>query len=61
MQTEPYEIWEGLDRKSEEYQKLKEERSQVLHLASLSCCKYLLHPRSALAAPSAAPPALCHD
>jgi hypothetical protein len=29
MQTEPYEIWEGLDRNSEEYKKLKEERSQV--------------------------------
>lgn len=30
MQTEPYDIWEGLDRRSEEYSKLKEERSQVL-------------------------------
>lgn len=28
--TEPYDIWEGLDRKSEEYETLKEERSQVL-------------------------------
>ncbi|GAQ83842.1 FAD/NAD(P)-binding oxidoreductase family protein [Klebsormidium nitens] len=28
--TEPYEIWEGLDRKSPEYRKLKEERSEVL-------------------------------
>ncbi|GMH42356.1 hypothetical protein BSKO_10275 [Bryopsis sp. KO-2023] len=28
--TEPFEIWEGLDRKSEEYEKLKEERCQVL-------------------------------
>lgn len=28
--TEPYELWEGLDRKSAEYKALKEERSQVL-------------------------------
>nr|QIW94442.1 carotene synthesis related protein [Dunaliella salina] len=28
--TEPYALWEGLDRKSDEYKKLKEERSQVL-------------------------------
>ena len=28
--TEPYDMWKGLDRKSPEYQKLKEERSQVL-------------------------------
>lgn len=28
--TEPYSYWEGLDRKSEAYKKLKEERSQVL-------------------------------
>ncbi|PNW72273.1 hypothetical protein CHLRE_16g674950v5 [Chlamydomonas reinhardtii] len=28
--TEPYEIWKGLDRRSLEYAKLKEERSQVL-------------------------------
>ncbi|KAG2491890.1 hypothetical protein HYH03_009842 [Edaphochlamys debaryana] len=28
--TEPYELWEGLDRKSPEYARLKEERSQVL-------------------------------
>lgn len=27
--TEPFELWEGLDRKSAEYRKLKEERSQV--------------------------------
>ncbi|GAX79934.1 hypothetical protein CEUSTIGMA_g7374.t1 [Chlamydomonas eustigma] len=28
--TEPYELWKGLDRKSPEYQALKEQRSQVL-------------------------------
>eukprot|EP00287_Rhodomonas_sp_CCMP768_P022928 CAMPEP_0202818124 /NCGR_PEP_ID=MMETSP1389-20130828/8102_1 /ASSEMBLY_ACC=CAM_ASM_000865 /TAXON_ID=302021 /ORGANISM="Rhodomonas sp., Strain CCMP768" /LENGTH=357 /DNA_ID=CAMNT_0049490429 /DNA_START=47 /DNA_END=1120 /DNA_ORIENTATION=- len=28
--TEPYDLWKGLDRSSEEYEKLKEERSQVL-------------------------------
>ena len=28
--TEPWELWEGLDRRSEEYTRLKEERSQVL-------------------------------
>nr|ATQ36019.1 prolycopene isomerase [Proteomonas sulcata] len=28
--TEPYDLWKGLDRKSPEYEKLKEERSQVL-------------------------------
>lgn len=28
--TEPYSLWEGLDRRSEEYKRLKEERSQVL-------------------------------
>lgn len=28
--TEPYAIWEGLDRRSPEYERLKEERSQVL-------------------------------
>jgi len=28
--TEPYSLWEGLDRNSSEYKKLKEERSQVL-------------------------------
>ncbi|KIY99785.1 Carotenoid isomerase 1 [Monoraphidium neglectum] len=28
--TEPYSLWEGLDRKSPEYKALKEERSQVL-------------------------------
>ena len=28
--TEPYEVWEGLDRKSDEYKALKEERSQKL-------------------------------
>lgn len=28
--TEPYSIWAGLDRRSEEYKALKEERSQVL-------------------------------
>ena len=27
--TEPYELWEGLDRRSAEYEALKEERSQV--------------------------------
>lgn len=27
--TEPYSLWEGLDRNSSEYKKLKEERSQV--------------------------------
>lgn len=28
--TEPYELWAGLDRRSEEYKRLKEERSRVL-------------------------------
>ncbi|KAF3341786.1 prolycopene isomerase [Carex littledalei] len=28
--TEPFELWEGLDRKSAEYRRLKEERSQVM-------------------------------
>lgn len=28
--TEPYELWEGLDRRSPEYKALKEERSLVL-------------------------------
>mmetsp|Transcript_26470 Transcript_26470/g.57354 ORF Transcript_26470/g.57354 Transcript_26470/m.57354 type:complete len:666 (-) Transcript_26470:65-2062(-) len=28
--NEPYDIWKGLDRKSDEYKRLKEERSQVL-------------------------------
>ena len=28
--NEPYGLWEGMDRKSQDYQKLKEERSQVL-------------------------------
>jgi phytoene dehydrogenase-like protein len=28
--NEPLELWQGLDRKSDEYKKLKEERSQVL-------------------------------
>jgi len=28
--NEPYHVWEGMDRKSTEYQSLKEERSQVL-------------------------------
>lgn len=28
--TEPYELWQGLDRRSERYVQLKEERSQVL-------------------------------
>ena len=27
--TEPFDRWEGLDRKSDEYANLKEERSQV--------------------------------
>lgn len=27
--TEPYELWEGLDRKSAEYRNLKAERSEV--------------------------------
>lgn len=27
---EPFSIWEGIDPKSEEYRKLKEERAQVL-------------------------------
>lgn len=27
--TEPYSLWEGLDRRSKEYRKLKEERSEV--------------------------------
>eukprot|EP00899_Mesostigma_viride_P005606 jgi/Mesvir1/15046/Mv14698-RA.2 len=31
--NEPYSIWEGLDRKSEAYKKLKEERSQVIWAA----------------------------
>uniref|UniRef100_A0A7S1E1F7 Amine oxidase domain-containing protein n=2 Tax=Hemiselmis andersenii TaxID=464988 RepID=A0A7S1E1F7_HEMAN len=28
--TEPYDLWKGLDRNSDEYKKLKEERSEVL-------------------------------
>jgi len=28
--TEPFEIWEGLDRQSNEYKNLKAERSEVL-------------------------------
>ncbi|KAE8724787.1 FAD/NAD(P)-binding oxidoreductase domain-containing protein isoform 2 [Hibiscus syriacus] len=28
--TEPFELWEGLDRRSEEYKKLKAERSEVM-------------------------------
>ncbi|CAN1305912.1 Prolycopene isomerase, chloroplastic, partial [Linum perenne] len=28
--TEPFELWEGLDRKSNEYKQLKEERSEVM-------------------------------
>jgi phytoene dehydrogenase-like protein len=28
--TEPYHLWEGLDRKSEEYKQLKKERSEVI-------------------------------
>ncbi|KAM7265817.1 hypothetical protein ACFE04_003500 [Oxalis oulophora] len=28
--TEPYELWEGLDRRSDEYKKLKAERSEVM-------------------------------
>lgn len=34
--TEPYSLWEGLDRSSPEYKKLKEERSQV----GASCVYY---------------------
>ena len=34
--TEPFGIWEGLDRKSEEYARLKEERSQVRPLLRLA-------------------------
>ncbi|PWA87466.1 FAD/NAD(P)-binding oxidoreductase family protein [Artemisia annua] len=34
--TEPYELWEGLDRRSAEYKQLKEERSEVDSLAPLS-------------------------
>lgn len=33
--TEPFELWEGLDRKSEEYAQLKEERSQVCPSGSI--------------------------
>jgi phytoene dehydrogenase-like protein len=29
--TEPFGLWEGLDRKSAEYRSLKEERSEVQH------------------------------
>lgn len=39
--TEPYDLWKDLDRKSPEYEKLKEERSQVLaqHACSyMPCC-----------------------
>eukprot|EP01023_Acetabularia_acetabulum_P064585 TRINITY_DN8388_c0_g1_i2.p1 TRINITY_DN8388_c0_g1~~TRINITY_DN8388_c0_g1_i2.p1 ORF type:complete len:558 (+),score=98.33 TRINITY_DN8388_c0_g1_i2:101-1774(+) len=32
--TEPYELWKGLDRNSDQYAKLKEERSQVLWRAA---------------------------
>jgi phytoene dehydrogenase-like protein len=28
--TEPFSLWEGMDRKSAEYRRLKEERSEVL-------------------------------
>lgn len=30
--TEPYKLWEGLDRRSTEYKNLKRERSEVLIL-----------------------------
>ena len=30
--TEPFERWEGLDRKSDEYKQLKAERSEVIML-----------------------------
>lgn len=40
--TEPFELWEGLDRRSDEYKKLKTERAEVnflilavVHLANL--------------------------
>ena len=42
--TEPYSYWRGLDRRSDQYEKLKEERSQV-HLSSFSnpgrCCGHI--------------------
>lgn len=35
--TEPFELWEGLDRRSSEYKQLKAERSEVyMHLNILS-------------------------
>lgn len=35
--TEPYQLWKGLDRRSEEYKRLKEERSQVrTHIKTLN-------------------------
>ena len=30
--TEPFGLWDGLDRKSAAYRSLKEERSEVLHI-----------------------------
>lgn len=36
--TEPYQLWKGLDRRSEEYKRLKEERSQVRYLSKLWTC-----------------------
>lgn len=36
--TEPFGIWEGLDRKSTEYKQLKDERSEV----TLACIIFLL-------------------
>lgn len=35
--TEPWELWEGLDRRSEEYKRLKEERSRVLWQGANVC------------------------
>lgn len=31
--TEPFELWEGLDRKSDEYKQLKAQRSEVIFLS----------------------------
>lgn len=62
--TEPYALWEGLDRRSDEYKRLKEERSQVrapspaCHAHSPAChaqqgcgsprCRHSSSPRSPL-------------
>lgn len=30
LANEPYELWEGMDRRSDSYKKLKEERAEAL-------------------------------